>query len=111
MVLRSLFKNPGAYQAYIAASPSIWWNNRDVLKDETAFIRRVRDTKLSLRLLITVGGNEDEDMIPDAAGLAQRLSVLNSDRVAVSYAVIPDENHVLVSLASIGRALGFALKP
>ena len=111
MVLRSLFKNPGAYQAYIAASPSIWWNKRDVLSDEASFIKRVQGEKLALRLLITVGGNEDEEMIPDAAGLAKRLSVLNSDRVSVSYQVIPDENHVLVSLASIGRSLGFALKP
>ena len=125
MVLRSLFRNPGAYQAYIAASPAISWNNRDVLKDEAAFIKQVREGNLSLRLLITVGGDEvyhgddpvrraeaeRNGMIPVAAGLAQRLSVLNSDRVSVSYAVIPDENHVLVSLASVGRALGFALKP
>ena len=125
MVLRSLFRHPGAYQAYIAASPAIAWNNREVLNDETAFIRRVQDEKLSLRLLISVGGDEGyhgndpvqraaagrNGMIPDAAGLAQRLSVLNSDRVTVSYTVIPDENHVLVSLASLGRALGFALKP
>lgn len=125
MVLRSMFRNPGAYQAYIAASPAIAWNNRDVLNDEAAFLKQVRDGKLSLRLLITVGGDEvyrgddparraaDErnGMIPNAAGLAQRLSALNSDRVTVSYAVIPDENHVLVSLASVGRALGFALKP
>lgn len=125
MVLRSLFRNPGAYEAYIAASPAIGYNNRDVLNDEAAFIKKVQEDKLSLRLLITVGGDEvykgddpaqraaaeRNGMIPNAAGLAQRLSVLNSDRVAISYAVIPDENHVLVSLASIGRALGFALKP
>ncbi|HVZ66407.1 MAG TPA: alpha/beta hydrolase-fold protein [Lacunisphaera sp.] len=124
-VLRSLFRHPGAYQTYIAASPAIGWNNRQVLQDEAAFIKRVQDEKLSLRLLITVGGDEyyhgddparraaDEQngMIANAAGLAKRLSVLNSDRVTISYAVIPDENHVMVSLASIGRALGFALKP
>jgi len=123
MVLRSLFRNPGAYQTYIAASPAIAWNNREVLKDEAAFIKRVQKNNLSLRLLITVGGDEiyhgddpaqraaaeRNGMIPNAAGLAQRLSVLNSEHVAVSYAVIPDENHVLVSLASIGRALGFSL--
>ncbi|HWA25172.1 MAG TPA: alpha/beta hydrolase-fold protein [Lacunisphaera sp.] len=125
MVLRSLFRNPGAYQTYIAASPAISWNNRAVLNDEAAFIKRVQEEKLSLRLLITVGGDEvyhgddpaqraaaeRNGMIPTAAGLAQRLSVLNSERVTISYAVIPDENHVMVSLASIGRALGFALKP
>ena len=125
MVLRSLFRHPGAYQAYIAASPAIAWNNRDVLNDEAAFIKQVRDAKISLQLLITVGGDEvyhgndpvqraaaeRNGMIPNASGLAQRLSALNSDRVTVSYAVIPGENHVLVSLASIGRALGFALKP
>lgn len=124
MVLRSLFRNPGAYETYVAASPAISYNNRDVLNDEAAFIKRVQEEKLSLRLLITVGGDEvyrgddpaqraaaeRNGMIPNAAGLAGRLSVLNSDRVAVSYAVIPDENHVLVSLASLGRALGFSLK-
>jgi predicted alpha/beta superfamily hydrolase len=124
-VLRSMFRNPGAYSTYIVASPAIGYNNRDVLKDEAAFIKRVQDEKLSLRLLITVGGDEfyrgddparkaaDEKngMIANASGLAQRLSVLNSERVNVSYAVIPDENHVLVSLASLGRALGYALKP
>jgi predicted alpha/beta superfamily hydrolase len=123
--LRSLFRNPGAFSTYVIASPAISYDSRAVLKDEAAFIMRVQDEKLSLRVLITVGGDEayrgddparkaaDEKngMVPNASGLAQRLSVLNSDRVNVSYAVIPDENHVLVSLASLGRALGFSLKP
>jgi hypothetical protein len=32
-------------------------------------------------------------------------------KLAVQYVIFPDETHVSVSLASLGRALNFALKP
>ena len=37
MVLRQLFRNPADFQNYIAASPSISWNNHGVLVDEASF--------------------------------------------------------------------------
>lgn len=112
MVLHQLFTDPTAYSTYIAASPAIGRNDREVLKGEAEFVRRVRTGELNLRLLITVGGDETTGpMIPNASELAARLGALKPEKVKVSYHVIPDENHVLVSLASIGRALGFIQKP
>jgi hypothetical protein len=124
-VLRLLFRQPDAFDNYIAASPSIWWNNRDVLADEAAFSARAKSGQLRLRLLLTVAGEEqyrgpdearrkgdDESrMIDNASELATRLGALDPVHVQVTFATFADETHVSVSLASLGRALSFALQP
>ncbi len=123
-VLRQMFRNPTAYSTYVIASPAIAWNDRDVLKDEPGFAQRARAGELSLRLLIVAAGNEQyrgpdpklraqadrSRMIDNAMELAERLGALNPQKVIVEKAIIPDEDHVSVSLAEIGRALHFALK-
>jgi len=112
MVLHQLFTDPTAFSTYIAASPAISHNDREVLKGEAAFSRRAQAGELNLRLLVTVGGAETAGpMIPNASELATRLAALNPEKVKVTYNVIPDENHVLVSLASLGRTLGYIRKP
>src|ERR1700719_4642547 len=42
LVLHLLFVHPEAFQTYIAASPSIWWDNRSVLSDENSFWQRIK---------------------------------------------------------------------
>jgi predicted alpha/beta superfamily hydrolase len=125
MVVRQLFRDPSAYSTYIAASPALYRNHRDVLADEPAFAQRVKAGQVRARVLITAAGDEQyrgadaklretadrTRRIDNAAELAARLAALNSDTFSAKYALIPDENHTLVSLASIGRALGFALSP
>lgn len=123
MVLRQLFRHPEAYSTYVAASPSIWWNDREVLGDEAAFAKRAKAGELNVRLLLTSAGNEQylgDDptqrvvygrMIDNVSELASRLAPLNPTHVAVTRVTFSDETHVSVSLASLGRALTFALKP
>jgi predicted alpha/beta superfamily hydrolase len=106
MVLRMLFQHPEAFQTYVAASPSIWWNHEAVLADEDAFSRLVRTGKLRLKIMVTSAGEERNS---DASGLAARLAALNPTKVVVARAIFAGEDHVSVSLASIGRALTFAL--
>jgi predicted alpha/beta superfamily hydrolase len=124
IVLRQLFRNPAAYATYIIASPAIGFNDRAILKDEASFAERVRGGGLNLRILITAAGNEQYRgtdpvllarsnlyrMVDNAMELADRLAALRPQKVHVEKAIIPDESHVSVSLASVGRALYFALK-
>jgi predicted alpha/beta superfamily hydrolase len=124
LVLHLLFIHPEAFQTYIAASPSIWWDNRSVLSDENRFWQRIKTINLRLRVLITSAGNEqyfgpdpklrEEDkggMIDSASDLANRLATYNPQNLSVTYAIFPGEDHDSASLASLGRALYFALKP
>jgi predicted alpha/beta superfamily hydrolase len=113
-VLRALFRNPGAFSAYIASSPSIWWNNREVLADEESFSKRARAGELHLKILITSAEGEQAPqdpvrMIDNASELAARLTQLNPANVQVQRVIFPGEIHVTVSQASLTRALRFAL--
>ena len=121
--LRILFRHPETFQTYIAGSPAIFQNNRAVLADEEAFSRKVRSGTVSLKLLITSAGNEqyrgsdpkllaDEPrFVDDASELATRLSSLNPERLKVVRTIFPEESHKSVSLATLSRALYYALQP
>lgn len=121
-VLRAMFRSPGRFNTYIAVSPAIVQGDKAVLQDEVAFSARARAGELKLRLLITSASEEEytgpdparraadvSQMITNARGLADRLRALNPESVIVRYAMFQDEGHASVSLASIARALTFAL--
>lgn len=96
-VLRTWFRHPDAFSVWVAASPAILFHDSALLREPQPAVRPAR-------MLITVGGNEDPArMIGPAAAMARRLGA--------AYWVIAGENHVSVSLASLGRAINFALPP
>lgn len=125
LVLRSLLTNPGAYSTYIAASPAIWFDSRAILRDAAPFAARIKAGSFRLRPLITAAGNEQYRgtdpvrraasdpyrAIDNALELADQLAALDPRKLQVEQTVIPDESHVSVSLAALGRALYFALGP
>ena len=65
--LHALFTRSQMFQSYIAASPSIWWNECFVLEEERAFAAAIRGKPQSLDVLITVGGCEQELVAAEAA--------------------------------------------
>lgn len=118
--LHTLFTRPGLFEAHIAGSPSIWWQDRAILASEEAFRRGGAQGG---RLLITTGGHEQDSgravspqraerlakarMRDNAAEMAGRLAA--SGRVACSFVEFPGENHVSVIPPTLSRAVAFAL--
>lgn len=120
-VLRSMLRNPGAFATYAVSSPSIWWNDREILRDEEKFSAAVRAGDVSLRLLVTSGGDEQPRgdgpeakrrapfrQIDNASELAARLVALNPAKVKVARVIFDGEVHISVSFASLSRAMRFA---
>jgi uncharacterized protein len=122
--LRTLLRNTGTFSTYVLSSPSIWWNNLEILEDESAFTKRAQTQKVNLRILITSGGDEqykgsDKErlarpmnrarLVDNASELAARLSDINPSRVQVTRTIFEGENHGTASLASLSRAIRFAL--
>lgn len=120
-VLRIMFRNPGAYSTYIAASPSIWWGEREILADEESFSKRARAGEVRLRLLITSASEEQyrgndaaratadrARMVDNATELAQRLGQLNPENLVVARAVFDGEVHASVPPAALSRGVRFA---
>jgi predicted alpha/beta superfamily hydrolase len=121
--LRQLFRRPEAFSAYVISSPSIWWNDKEVLADEAAFSRRARAGELHIRILVTSAGDEQyrgEDpkllaaaaqarMVDNASELAERLSKLDPKNMPVVRTIFAGETHISVSPIALDRGLRFAL--
>lgn len=110
MTAHIMFTKPQAFDTYVICSPSLAWNGNAVLQHEAAFAQRARAGDFTLRVLVTVAGNESKTMIDSAAELVDRLKQLPKSSIDARYAVFPDEVHRSVMLASVGRALTFALQ-
>jgi len=134
-VLHALFSDPNAFRTFIAASPSIWWNDRAVLAGEAAFSAAVRVGSASPRVLITMGGDEDVEpalppelnvdssavvravarhrMVGNARELTVRLQELSGTSFyqVADYLVFPQLGHSLAAWPSIAYAIQFVLAP
>jgi hypothetical protein len=130
-VLDTLLRRPDAYSRYIASSPSIWWNDCAVLKEEAGFARRIEAGTPAPRVLITVGDREQESpsrlppgerledieaqmaearMVDNAWELATRLGRITGDGYASCFHAFENEDHLTGLAASVGRAVDFATR-
>ncbi len=133
-VLGVMFKYPESFNNYVASSPSIWWDNKSVLKDESGFLAKAQSAKHPIRVLICVGAKEQDPysqappgnmplsevnkkiaearMVDNARDLAHRLAQAGAKSgFVVRFQDFSAEDHLSVVPASISRALGFALEP
>jgi hypothetical protein len=120
--LYALFARPGLFRSYVAGSPSIWWEERAILKTRERFLR-LPVAANAPRLLIAVGGDEQNGderrdpqraarlrmarMLDNAAEMAGALTA--SGRVACEHVVFAGENHISVLPAMLSRAVAFTL--
>jgi hypothetical protein len=131
--LVSLFTQPASFKTFVAASPSIWWNDRAVLEGEAAFARRVEAGEVAPRVLVSIGAleqtvpkvvppgytpeqleelNAAAQMVDNARELAQRLAALKgADGYEARFHLFDAEDHLSAQAASVGRAVDFALRP
>lgn len=120
-VLHVMFTKPEAFQVYLAASPSIWWDDRSVLKEEAAFRERLSISTSDVRLLLTCAEFEQRltdatpkeraefltkaRMVDNAKEMFERLSAA---KVKATFKEFEDENHGTVVPGAISRAVKFA---
>ncbi len=129
-VLRTLLESPGAFQSYVAASPSVWWERQGLLDRIDALRPRLHATGSPTRVLLTVGEYEEKlapgeiehegavriaerrgsrAMVSHARTLAERLLSLNDARLTVRFEEFPGEDHASSLLRTINVFPRFVL--
>ncbi|MGE4404830.1 alpha/beta hydrolase [Pseudomonas sp.] len=122
--LYTLFNRPASFQAYIAASPSLWWGKGAIFDD----LQRFSDSRqvLDARLYLAAGGAEqprgdaepgtlrqrhlaERRMLDNLRQLAGRLEPLRERGLASELHVLAGENHGSSAIVVSTRALPFAL--
>jgi predicted alpha/beta superfamily hydrolase len=131
--LQALFDHPGAFRTFVAASPSIWWNERVILGGEAGFVRQVETKAAAPRVLISIGAEEqtppttpppgmtaeqsdalirEARMVDNARDLGERLAgVRGAPGYLARFHKFEAEDHATAFAGSIARALDFALQP
>ena len=119
--LFTLFDRPAAFRRYLIISPSLWWDDRVILRHEQAWADN--HDNLPARLFIAVGGREQaagggwkNEGFPDAAiaavrqvdncrELCTRLDARQYPGLSLECVVLDGEYHLTVGAAAITRGL------
>jgi predicted alpha/beta superfamily hydrolase len=108
-VLHMLFTRAALFDSYVAASPSIWWNNRFILREEQGFLASDA-TGTPPRLLLMSGSEENRGPFADDNGTMVRemaVRLVGSPLVSTHFHEFAGEDHGSVLAPAIGRAVGF----
>jgi predicted alpha/beta superfamily hydrolase len=121
-VLHTLLTHPDSYNRYIAASPSIWWNDRAVLSELSSFNGAKSGGKKALHLMV---GGAEQTLAPNAPAvridrvthaamndnvqlLYARLKQDHGDDVDITLDVFSGANHVSYLPAALSAAVAEA---
>lgn len=120
--LYALFNHTHSFQSYSAADPSIWWNNRSILKNKDQFITNFKGAPRPIRLLIETSGKrgnrpgqtkQDDDRLkrlrggPSGADIFKELSEL--PQMDAAFRRFEDESHGSMIPLTVEDSLDFIL--
>jgi predicted alpha/beta superfamily hydrolase len=117
-VLHAMLERPEAFDAYVAVSPAIWWDNAYLMRREEALASSRED--LEAHLFLAVGGEEERADIPSLAPfrmvsnvetLATRLRERSYPSLELSTFIADGESHTSVVPVGLTRALRHVLGP
>ena len=123
-VLHALFTRPASFQTYLAASPSIWYGERVVLRGEEGLRQRVATMPARPALMLTAGELEQPGgkhgapgsqnplaakrrMVEEATELAARLRQTPGALSRVQFHLLAHENHGSAMFPAMARGLEF----
>jgi predicted alpha/beta superfamily hydrolase len=106
--LYGLFAAPKSFQRVVALSPSIWWDNRDILTTEAVFAREAKD--LPVNLYLSIGALEEaahpvSKMVSNLYEFDAALRGRKYPNLRLAMDVFPAETHNSVYAASLTRGL------
>ncbi|RQO81651.1 alpha/beta hydrolase [Acidovorax sp. FJL06] len=128
LVLHALFTRPTQFTRYAATSPSVWWNNAQLLHTARQFMQlhATAPRPFKAQLQLRVGSLEQAQAAPTAAraavqaerrmiertqALADQLGVLQWPELRVDMAVLPGLDHGSAMAPGLIDALALAQQP
>ncbi|WP_343315601.1 alpha/beta hydrolase-fold protein [Brucella sp. BE17] len=120
--LYAMFNHTDRFQTYAAADPSIWWNERSILKDKDRFVKAFTASPQPIRLLVEASGKrirhpgqtaKDVERIrklrggPSGKDVYDELSKL--PQMDAAFHRFDDENHGSMIPLSVSDSLNFIL--
>lgn len=123
LALYLLFTRPAAFRTVVAADPSIWWNDRSILREQAAFLaQRPARPAPPVDLLIETSGLRERPpgapprtpsgpmammLRPGPNGREVAEALTGAPGLGVTFRTFPEEGHGSMRSPAIGDALSF----
>ena len=95
-----LFKKPTLFNKYIIISPSLWWDNGSLLKQNTSIVDQTFNQETEIYIGVGKEGETPTEipriMEQDANLLAEIIKSTRSKTVHVLFDYLPQENHATI---------------
>ena len=106
--LYTLFNSSDSFKRYVIGSPSIWWDDRHILKVEKEYAEKNKN--LSAKVFMSTGDLEEEGgdnfkMISNMKALSNTLLSRNYKGLDLETAIFEDETHCSAVSATLNRGL------
>lgn len=98
-----LLTEPALFKRYSLNSPSLWWNNNEMLSIENSFAKQ--NARLSANVFVSVGALEGEMMIAPITAFISSLKSHNYEGILMATQIFDGETHLSVVPACSSRTL------
>jgi len=98
LITQALIENPGAFEAYISISPSLWWDGQRIVAKAASIFEDDPDVKGALYMTM---GDEGGAMLAGAWSLAGILETTAPESFRWNWSHLPEEDHGSVSHRSL----------
>jgi len=98
-----LLKKPGLFKRYGINSPSLWWNNSELVQNENYYASEHSD--LSANVFFSVGGSEDAMMLAPFNAFTNSIKNRNYKGLSMTVKIFDEETHSSVVPAGGSRTL------
>ncbi len=109
--IHALFSRPDAFHAIIAASPSLFWHEREMLKEEQDFTARLQAWKIpKVSRLMVVAGDREETVLEgwDPEAFVKRIEPMSAYGLRIKSEIYEGEGHMTVPSRAVSGTLRFA---
>jgi len=109
--IHALFTRPSAFHSVIAASPSLFWHDREMQGEERAFAAGLQSGEIDKvgRLMVVWGEREDTVLERwDAEAFVRRMDPLSAFGLRTRSEEFADEVHITVPSRAVTSTLRFA---
>jgi len=111
LAVHALFSRPAAFHAIIAASPSLFWHEQEMLQEERDFAARLQAGKIpKVSRLMVVAGDREETSVErwDPEAFIKRMEPLSAYGLRTRSEIYVGEGHMTVPSRAVAETLRFA---
>ncbi|WP_417972967.1 alpha/beta hydrolase [Flavobacterium sp. ZB4P13] len=109
LAIEILLKKPNLFNKYIIISPSLWWDNGSLLRQNSAIYQENFNKKIDIYIGVGKEGLAPSEiphvMEVDANLLTEKLKSTKSKTVKVNFDYLPQEDHATITHQAVFNAL------